>query len=180
MLICHQAIYLDTMDNHLICPMQCRVQGVTIHDTPKIFVNNPTNHSHAIVVLDPVDPKNNLVIPLELVGVTSVFSLRIPIHQEFKDDDNPQTLMTQEAPDWDPHNSDWSQQKASMTDLRGHLQGFNYDVIARGQQLINSESCIICSSIQQTVRTLQMLWNGVLKSVGPRLSGGREQLMQTP
>jgi hypothetical protein len=34
MLIWHQAIYLDMMDNHLICPMQCRVQGVTIHDTP--------------------------------------------------------------------------------------------------------------------------------------------------
>ena len=58
--------------------MQCRVKEVTIHDTPKIFVKNPTNHSHAIVVSDLVDPKNNLLIPLELVGVTSVFSVRTP------------------------------------------------------------------------------------------------------
>ena len=85
MLIWNQAIYLDTMDNHLICPMQCRVQGVKIHDTPKIFIKNPTNHSHATVVLDPVDPKNDLVIPLELVGVTSVFSVRTPTRQEFED-----------------------------------------------------------------------------------------------
>ena len=49
--------------------------------------------------------------------------------------------MTGEAPDWDPHNSDWSQQEASMTDLRGHIQGFDYDVVARGQRLINSVSC---------------------------------------
>ena len=81
MLIWHQSIYLVTMDNHLICLMQCRVQGVTIHDMPKIFVKNPTNHSHAIVVSDPVDPKNDLVIPLELVGVTSVFSVRTPTRQ---------------------------------------------------------------------------------------------------
>jgi hypothetical protein len=40
------------------------------------------------VVLDPVDPKNGPVIPLELVGVTSVFSVRIPTLQEFKDDEN--------------------------------------------------------------------------------------------
>ena len=43
MLKWRQAIYLDTMDNHLICPMQCRMQGVTIHDMPKIFVKNPTH-----------------------------------------------------------------------------------------------------------------------------------------
>ena len=52
----------------------------------KIFVKNPTNHSHAIVVSDPLDPKNDLVIPLELVGVTSVLSVRTPARQEFKDE----------------------------------------------------------------------------------------------
>ena len=30
------------------------------------------------MVSDPVDPKNNLIIPLELVGVISVFSVRTP------------------------------------------------------------------------------------------------------
>ena len=71
MLVWHQAIHLATMDNHLICPMQCRVNGVEVNDTPKIFVKNPTHKSHAIVVSDPVDPENELVIPLELSGVTS-------------------------------------------------------------------------------------------------------------
>ena len=47
-------------------------------DTPTIFVKNPANQSHAIVVSDPIDPKNNLVIPLELVGVTGVFLVRTP------------------------------------------------------------------------------------------------------
>ncbi len=140
-------LYADMASSHLsghnghICLMQCRVQGVTIHDTPKIFVKNPTNNSYAIVVSDPVDPENNLVIPLELVGVTSVFSVRTPTRQEFEDDNKPRILMTREAPDWDPHNFDWSKREASMTDLRGQIQGFDYNVVARGQRLINSVSC---------------------------------------
>jgi hypothetical protein len=141
MLVWHQAIYLETMENHLICPMQCRVNGVVVNDTPKIFVKDPTNKSHAIVVLDPIDPGNELIIPLELNGVTSRFSVRTPSLQEFENDDNPRIDMTGEAPDWDPHNSDWSQQEASMTDLRGNIQGFDYDVVARGRRLINSVSC---------------------------------------
>ena len=32
MLVWHQAIYLDTMENHLVCPMQCRVNGVVVKE----------------------------------------------------------------------------------------------------------------------------------------------------
>ena len=141
MLVWHQAIYLATMENHLVCPMQCRVNGVVVNDTPKIFVENPTDQSHAIVVRDPMDPENTTIIPLELSGVTSRFSVRTPSLQEFEDGDNPHIIMTAESPEWDPYNSDWSQQEASMTDLRGHIHGFDDDVIARGRRLINSVSC---------------------------------------
>jgi hypothetical protein len=37
-LVFHQAIYCRQMDNHLIRPMQCRVNGVVINDTPKMCV----------------------------------------------------------------------------------------------------------------------------------------------
>ena len=83
MLVFHQAIYLESIENHLICLMQCRVNRVEINDTPKIFVANPTEHSHAIVVEDPVAPEDTLVIPLQLQGVTSVFSIRVPSWQEY-------------------------------------------------------------------------------------------------
>ena len=83
MLVWHQAIYLDSMEDHLICPMQCRVIGVVVNDTPKIFVKDPSNHSHAIVVADPMDPKIEIIIPLELNGVTSRFSVRTPSLQEY-------------------------------------------------------------------------------------------------
>jgi hypothetical protein len=34
-LVFHQAIYCRQMNNHLICPMQCRLNGVVINDTQK-------------------------------------------------------------------------------------------------------------------------------------------------
>jgi len=44
--------------------------------------------------------------------------------------------MAVESPEWDPpHTLDWLQQEASMTNLRGHIQGFDDDVVARGQRL---------------------------------------------
>ena len=93
MLVWHQAIHLATMENHLVCPMQCRVNGVVVNDTPKIFVENPTDQSHAIVVKDPIDSENTTIIPLELSGVTSRFSVRTPSLQEFEDNNNPQIIM---------------------------------------------------------------------------------------
>jgi hypothetical protein len=105
MLVFHQAIYLELMDNHLICPMQCRVNGVEINDTPKIFVKHPTEHSHAIVVNDPLAPDISLVIPLQLEGVTSVFLVRNPSCQEYENSEFV-FKMTGESPDWEPPNPD--------------------------------------------------------------------------
>jgi hypothetical protein len=56
------------MDNHLICPMQCRVNGVVINDTPKMCVSNPDNSMHSIEVADPLDPDSTIYIPLILTA----------------------------------------------------------------------------------------------------------------
>ena len=61
-----------------------------------------------------------------------MFSVRTPTRQEFEDVKNPRIVMTGEAPDWEPHNSDWLHQEESMTDLRGQVQNFDYDVAVRG------------------------------------------------
>ncbi len=140
MLIFHQAIYLGTMDNHLICPMQCRVHGVTINDTPKLFVKNPDNHSHAIIVGDMEDPDEPLVIPLKLAGVTSVFSVRAPTQKEYEESEY-RIEMTGESPEWEPQDLDLAEQEDSLTDFRGLTQKSSNDIVARGRRLINSVSC---------------------------------------
>ena len=34
-LVINQYIYLDNLEHHLMCPMQCRNNGININETPK-------------------------------------------------------------------------------------------------------------------------------------------------
>lgn len=138
MLVFNQAIYAEAVENHLICPMQCRVHGVTINDTPKMFVAEATEHSHAIIC--DLDTDSPLIIPLALTGVTSTFAVRTPSLAEYNDENNSHVVMTSESPPWEPHDPEWALQEAAMTDLRGHVNDHVGDV-TRGRMLINSVSC---------------------------------------
>ncbi|KAL3809731.1 hypothetical protein ACHAXA_011326, partial [Cyclostephanos tholiformis] len=60
-----------------------------------------------------------LVIPLQLNGVTSAFTVRTPSRQEY-DQSEFVFEMTAESPDWDPQDLSLAQQEAAMSDLRGH------------------------------------------------------------
>ena len=63
-LVFHQTVYCCQMDNHLICPMQCYVNGVVINNMPKMCVHNPDDSMHSIEVADPLDLDAMLHIPL--------------------------------------------------------------------------------------------------------------------
>ena len=41
-LVLHQAIEIPTLNHHLLCPMQCRINGVEINECPKFLTNSPT------------------------------------------------------------------------------------------------------------------------------------------
>jgi hypothetical protein len=55
-IVINQAIYIPHLDHHLLCPMQCRVNDVTINETPKFLVHDPTDHTHALIVKDLHNP----------------------------------------------------------------------------------------------------------------------------
>jgi hypothetical protein len=131
-LVFHQAIYCRQMNNHLLCSMQCRVNGVVINDTPKMCVPNPDNSTHPIEVAVPLDTDATLHISLILKGVTSCFGVRRPTMVEFEDEDNPKLDMTYESPEWDPSDPDWATQEASTMNSRGRVHDLN-NVIAEGR-----------------------------------------------
>ena len=41
-LIVHQAIHMPDLDHHLLCPMQCRANGVVINECPRMYCREPT------------------------------------------------------------------------------------------------------------------------------------------
>ena len=105
-LVFHQAIQCHSMENYLLCPMQCHVNGVVINDTPKFCVHNPDDLAHAIEVDDSMDPDATLYIPLLLRGVISCFNVRCPSTDKFEDEDIPKIVMMYQFPKGDPANPD--------------------------------------------------------------------------
>ena len=79
----HQAIeVLDTKVN-LLCPNQLRDFGIRVNDEPKHLVSDPTPYHHAITITD-TDDNSELIIPLDIRGVTPTFPTRKPTREEFR------------------------------------------------------------------------------------------------
>ena len=47
-LVVNQAILVPYIDHCLFCPMQCRMNGVEIHEVPMFLTLNPTTSTHSI------------------------------------------------------------------------------------------------------------------------------------
>ncbi len=85
----NQAIHIPHFDHHLLCPMQCCVNDVTINDLPKILVANPTDQMHALTITDPDNPLQPVILPLTLRGVTLLLKVRTVTINEFNSQDYP-------------------------------------------------------------------------------------------
>jgi hypothetical protein len=75
-LVINQAIYTPHLDHHLICPMQCRVNDVIVDDMPKFLTSDPTDHMHALTIIDPDQPAQTAILPPALQGVTLLLNVR--------------------------------------------------------------------------------------------------------
>ena len=70
-LIVRNALYIPHLRNDLIPPFLMRAAGVTLNETPKIRIKDPTIDDHCITFED-----SDLRIPLQLTGVFSYFHTR--------------------------------------------------------------------------------------------------------
>jgi hypothetical protein len=117
-LVFHHAIHMPQLDHHLLCPMQCHVNDVTVNDVPKFLTCFPTN-THALVVQNPDDDSTTLSFPLHLQGVTLYLPVHKPTANEWESGDIVRIDMTAENLDWNLNDPTYSSQEAAMTDYRG-------------------------------------------------------------
>ncbi len=52
-LMFHQAIHMPQLDHHLLCPIQCCVNDMTVDNIPNFLTRFPTDNTHALVVQNP-------------------------------------------------------------------------------------------------------------------------------
>ena len=74
-LLINQAICINGLENHLLCPMQCHLNGVHISEVLKFLAKSSSETTHAIELVNPFDSAHPLIILLQLSSVTSYFDV---------------------------------------------------------------------------------------------------------
>jgi hypothetical protein len=101
--------------------MQCRVNDVTVDNTPKFLAPDPTDKLHALTLEDPNHPAQTVTLPLALRGVTSLLNVRAPTLDEWNSDAFRRLHLTSETLTWDPTTTLYKDQEMAMTDYSGNV-----------------------------------------------------------
>jgi hypothetical protein len=75
-LVINQAIHIPHLDHHLLCPMQCHVNDVTVDKMPKFLAPQSTDQTHALTLTDLDNPLQTISLPFMIRGVTSFLDVR--------------------------------------------------------------------------------------------------------
>ena len=97
-LMINQAVHIDGLENHFLYPMQCHLNGVYISEVPKFLAESPSVTYHAIELTRPFNAAHPLIIPFQLISVTSYFNVYSPSMAEYENEDIPNIRLTAEEP----------------------------------------------------------------------------------
>jgi hypothetical protein len=148
LLVIHQAIYIEEITNHLLCPMQLRMNDITLNEEPKFCSANPTDETHAITI-----PGEDVRIPLSLSGVTSYFTTRKPTDSEWTT--CRRIELTYEMPEWNPHSKSYSDMENYMTDHFGHAREGTQDRYYDQNRCVLESACSIASTTASKPSSMQ-------------------------
>jgi hypothetical protein len=97
-----------------------------INDLPKFLDPNPNEVSHAILCsphsFDDDAHVQQVVLPLQLQGVTSYLNVSTPTASEWAAGDIPRLILTSEHLTWDPQDPIYEDQEGNMTDMMSNLR----------------------------------------------------------
>ena len=72
-LMINHTINVPEVDHCLLCPMQCRINGVEINKVPRFLTSDPPASTHSICIANPTDPVHPYTIPVQLDGGCKLF-----------------------------------------------------------------------------------------------------------
>jgi hypothetical protein len=116
-LIMYNALYIPSMEHHLIPPFILREAGLKVNELPKIQSREPGPSTHTIF-----DPGTKLRIHLGLHGIFSYFNCRRLTMDEMKNWRLMPTIhATPQGNSWNPHNKAFAEEEAEFVDCDGNL-----------------------------------------------------------
>ena len=113
-LLINQAIEKKGLDHHLLCSMQCHINGVVINGVPNFLAPAASETMHAIQLENLFDATHAIIIPLKLNRVTSYFEVRTPTQEEHEKKNILRIECMVKAPLWDQSSPKLSRQKQSL------------------------------------------------------------------
>jgi hypothetical protein len=170
----NQAIHIPHLDHHLLCPMQCHVNDMTVNNLSKFLVANTTDQTHALTIHDPNNPLQPVIFPLTLRGVTLLLNVRTVTFNQFNSQDYPRLHLTSETLTWDSTTTLYEQQENAMMDYSSNII---HDATMRGQvpTLIVNELQLLTTDMADTTHDCnfhQFLTSHVIvSSINASLSG---------
>ena len=79
-----------------------------MNDPQKFLAEDPDENTHTIIVNDPLNPNEPLIIPLALKGVTSYLPYRKTRTSKYEDASIPHIYMTSEETLWEPSETNFA------------------------------------------------------------------------
>ncbi len=169
-LIINQAIHIPHLDHHLLCPMQCCVNDMTVKDLPKFLAADPTDQTHALALTDPNNPLQLVILPLTLRGVMLLLNVRSTTINEFNSHDH--LRLPSETLTWDPTTDLYEKQENAMLDYSGNII---CDAAVRGPKLILYELQSLTTDLADLTHDCNfhqvLTAHVVLSSINSSLSG---------
>ncbi len=92
---------------------------VIVNNTPKFLTSDPTDHAHALTIMNPHQPAQTAILPLALRGVTLLLNVRDITLDEWNSDAFKWLHLTSETLTWDPMTTLYEEQEAAMIDYSG-------------------------------------------------------------
>ena len=97
-----KSIPINGLESHLLCPMQCCLNGVHISEVLKFLSVSSNVTTNAIELPNPFDAAHPLTILHQLSSVTNYFDVYSQSIAEYENEDIPKFHLTTEVPPWDP------------------------------------------------------------------------------
>ena len=103
----NQAICINGLENHSLCPMQCYLNGVHISEVPTILAECHSVSTHAINYTYPFNAAHSLIILLQVSNGISYFDVYMTSLAEYENEDIPKIHLTVEELPWDPSTKEY-------------------------------------------------------------------------
>ena len=117
-LVMYNALYIPSMNHHLIPPFLLREAGLLVNDMPKIHSHDPDLSTHTIF-----DPRSQMKIHLKLNGIFSYFKCRAIAPREFENwQEYPVVYASPKGQEWNPYNTVYAEEEACFLNHRGELR----------------------------------------------------------